>query len=1448
MKWSSLKFYLSIFCVLYFLLSVVEANSQNRLSAVKKKGATNGSSLVIITKNTPKISASDTVVCEGGSVNLIAKSCLGGKVIWTDGLSGNVITIKPSVSKSYKAICLTDKRISDSSSSIRIRVVPKPTVPQITASEKEVCAGGTSILSSNSCNSGVLFWSEGKTGKSIVVSPQKDKYYRAVCQEKGCKSDSSEKVIVNIISPPSSPSIISNVTCESSPSYFDWSRSYGGTSTDILTSSLPTSEGGFLLGGYSCSNMGLSKSEDSRGAFDYWVLKIDSQGLKLWDKTFGGNDNDHLLGLQPSSDGGYILGGSSVSNISKDKSTLSRGGYDYWVVKIDVNGNKVWDKSFGGKNYDYLTNIVSTPDGGYLLVGYSNSQVEGNKTGTNKGNFDYWVVKIDGNGNKVWDKTYGGSKHDITTGAILTRDNSFIILGYSYSGVSSDKSSSNQGDSDIWLLKINSVGSIIWEKTLGGALEDKPQSVVLTEDNGYLLASHSKLSSDSGLFYGGYDWHIFKLGFDGDVLWDKVFGTNGDDYVTEVVSLDKGFLISGYTASGVDGDKSSISAGQLDTWILKINSLGFKEWDKSFGGRGDDIPTKVLLKSDGSVIVSGYSSVITFNSASSRGIFEDLWFVNLGILCDPNNIYSRDATVLTSTACSSGVLTWSNGAKTSSITVSPNITTTYTATCNVNGCVNKNSNSITVYSIDKPRTPFVTSSNTLICKGGSVTLTASACENGQYAWSNGLKGNPITVFPNQKQFYKVICIKDGISSDSSNAIKVDVFQNPEQPKIIGSTNTFCQGANAVLKVNACTGQALWNDGQVGNTITIKPTETYNYRVVCQSSQGCVSDSSDVFIVKTSSSPSIISNVTCESSPSYFDWSRSYGGTSTDILTSSLPTSEGGFLLGGYSCSNMGLSKSEDSRGAFDYWVLKIDSQGLKLWDKTFGGNDNDHLLGLQPSSDGGYILGGSSVSNISKDKSTLSRGGYDYWVVKIDVNGNKVWDKSFGGKNYDYLTNIVSTPDGGYLLVGYSNSQVEGNKTGTNKGNFDYWVVKIDGNGNKVWDKTYGGSKHDITTGAILTRDNSFIILGYSYSGVSSDKSSSNQGDSDIWLLKINSVGSIIWEKTLGGALEDKPQSVVLTEDNGYLLASHSKLSSDSGLFYGGYDWHIFKLGFDGDVLWDKVFGTNGDDYVTEVVSLDKGFLISGYTASGVDGDKSSISAGQLDTWILKINSLGFKEWDKSFGGRGDDIPTKVLLKSDGSVIVSGYSSVITFNSASSRGIFEDLWFVNLGILCDPNNIYSRDATVLTSTACSSGVLTWSNGAKTSSITVSPNITTTYTATCNVNGCVSAASNAITVNPIFKGNSISPIQMTKMEKVEVSHTESNVGFKVFPNPAVNEINIVTELEGEFIFHLYNSIGQKVKEKAFEKKTKLSVNDLERGSHFYLIQNQNLKSSGKILLD
>jgi Secretion system C-terminal sorting domain len=357
-----------------------------------------------------------------------------------------------------------------------------------------------------------------------------------------------------------------------------WDARFGGTSVDELTALQQTADGGYILGGISFSDANGDKSQASQGQSDYWIIKIDANGVKQWDARFGGSSFDELHSLQQTADGGYILGGSSFSGISGDKTQATRGGKDFWIVKTDANGVKQWDARFGGTLFEELFSIRQSTDGGYIMGGYSLSDVDGDKTTKARGKFDYWVVKTTATGIKEWDATFGGTEDDWLTQLSQTTDGGYILGGWSWSGKSGDKSQAVKGDNDYWIIKINNLGVKQWDADYGGSTNDYLNAIQQTTDGGFILGGYSSslISGDKTQdTKGGTDYWIVKTNANGVKQWDADFGGSDFDFLYAVQQTsDGGYLLGGYSASGISGDKTQDSRGVNDYWIIKLNTAG----------------------------------------------------------------------------------------------------------------------------------------------------------------------------------------------------------------------------------------------------------------------------------------------------------------------------------------------------------------------------------------------------------------------------------------------------------------------------------------------------------------------------------------------------------------------------------------------------------------------------------------------------------------------------------------------------------------------------------------------------------------------------------------------------------------------------------------------------------------------------------------------------------
>jgi hypothetical protein len=348
-----------------------------------------------------------------------------------------------------------------------------------------------------------------------------------------------------------------------------WKKTFGGNSSDIAWSIQQTSDSGYIFTGRTNSY--------GAGKDDFWLVKTDSNGNKKWEKTFGGIEDDEAFSVQQTSDSGYILAGRTNSK--------GVGGYDAWLVKTDINGNKEWEKTFGGTNFDEASSIQQTSDGGYIFTGRTNSY--------GAGQMDGWLVKTDSNGNKEWEKTFGGMGDDDFESVMQTSEGGYILAGgYNY----------GPGFGDFWLVKTDLNGNKAWEKTFGGSSLDGARSVKQTFDAGYII-----LGFTDSYGAGNRDYWLVKTTSDGEKEWDKTFGgANYDLSYSVQQTSDGGYILAGYT-------KSYGVAGLENLWLVKTDLNGNEEWNRTFETSGGD----VQQTSDGGYILAGYAvSSITRLDAS----------------------------------------------------------------------------------------------------------------------------------------------------------------------------------------------------------------------------------------------------------------------------------------------------------------------------------------------------------------------------------------------------------------------------------------------------------------------------------------------------------------------------------------------------------------------------------------------------------------------------------------------------------------------------------------------------------------------------------------------------------------------------------------------------------------------------------------------------------------
>lgn len=444
----------------------------------------------------------------------------------------------------------------------------------------------------------------------------------------------------------------------------EWQNTIGGNDYDIIYTVQQTADGGYIAGGQSYSEISGNKTAESFGDSDYWIVKFDSIGNIEWQKTFGGSEYDNLKKLKQTSDGGYILAGVSGSGMSGNKTEDSKGKLDWWVIKIDGEGNIMWQKTLGGSENDWMFDVIQTNNKGYLGVGNSWSDISGDKSENNRGiageSNDWWIICLDSAGSIMWQKTLGGSSFDNLLGVDTTDDNGYILGGWSASDISGDKTEENFGEADYWVIKIDSLGTVNWQNTIGGSDDDQMHSIQTTSDHGFILGGYSSSDisgerSEANLGLGDY-W-VIKLTSFGEIEWQNAIGGSGSDLLLSVKqTADNGYILAGFSSSDSSSDKHENRIGDVfdyDYWVVKLSNDGTINWENTIGGiEGDDLLAIEQTSDQGYILGGSSSSDISVDKTDAAFGGGDYWIVKLYAenSCEiPSGLYADDITAFGAT-------------------------------------------------------------------------------------------------------------------------------------------------------------------------------------------------------------------------------------------------------------------------------------------------------------------------------------------------------------------------------------------------------------------------------------------------------------------------------------------------------------------------------------------------------------------------------------------------------------------------------------------------------------------------------------------------------------------------------------------------------------------------------------------------------------------------------
>jgi len=304
------------------------------------------------------------------------------------------------------------------------------------------------------------------------------------------------------------------------------------------------------------------------------VAYAESEPVVEWDRTYGGQGIDTGCSVQVTNGGDYIISGWTNS--------YGAGDYDVLLIKADPDGNKLWNKTFGGQKEDFGSSVQETSDGGYIIVGSTESFGAGNK--------DMWLIKTNSEGYEEWNKTFGRQKEDFGSSVQETSDGGYIIVG--------STESFGAGNKDMWLIKTDSEGYEEWNRTFGSSNDDIAWQLDKCDDDGYVIIGWTD-SYD----VEGRDILLIKTDSDGNEEWNQTFGSSNDDIGMAVrQTRDEGFIITGERNSHTDintGRKAS------DLWLIKTNPDGIEEWNSTVKCGESAVGISVQEAKDGGYVVAG---------------------------------------------------------------------------------------------------------------------------------------------------------------------------------------------------------------------------------------------------------------------------------------------------------------------------------------------------------------------------------------------------------------------------------------------------------------------------------------------------------------------------------------------------------------------------------------------------------------------------------------------------------------------------------------------------------------------------------------------------------------------------------------------------------------------------------------------------------------------------
>jgi gliding motility-associated-like protein len=624
----------------------------------------------------------------------------------------------------------------------------------------------------------------------------------------------------------------------------EWHKCLGSNFSDYAKSVQPTLDGGFIIAGFSTGsdNGDVMGHHGNSTVGDFWIVKLDKTGNIEWQKSLGGSDSEQSGFIIQTADGGYVLAGGAASNGCE--MTGNKGASDFWVAKLSDKGDMLWQKMYGGSSTEVANSVAPSGDGGYFVTGMALSN-DGDVTG-NHGNSDYWVIKIDATGKLIWQKSLGGTEYEVAASIQATADGGCIVAGTA--GSNNGDVTGHHGSGDYWVVKLDDKGNKQWDKALGGSFTEQAECILVAADGGYIVSgsSNSFDGDATGAVGRSYDAWVVKLDTGGKIIWQKSYGGSSVETAKYIQNTPGGGYVFTGGSLSANGDVTC-NAGHYDLLVMKISSAGALEWQKTMGGADFDEGYCIQPLNDGSFIVAGStasSNIAGYHTPVGGGIYDDTfdyWLIKLSaplantpapvVKIDPASAIicaGKQATVRASVLYGgvNPVYQWmKNGlpvGTNSSLYTDLNFADNDQVTCivkNGNVCENaalEGSDVITIKLKSNAQNPTITinADNNAACNCATITVKATVANAGgspQYKWmvnGNDVGSNAPIMISNKLKDGDVITCSYADNTGCagpvlSNEIKIG-GGNITAPSvtIVVAADTVCKGSTVVFTANA----------------------------------------------------------------------------------------------------------------------------------------------------------------------------------------------------------------------------------------------------------------------------------------------------------------------------------------------------------------------------------------------------------------------------------------------------------------------------------------------------------------------------------------------------------------------------------------------------------------------------------------------------------------------